>query len=163
MKKKFAELPKKILILMARLMYNTIDSSRTNFLFGDDIKDAITPLGYETELAEDISFLSELFKLNYDTLKEGKLNDNNIIMPELKTIKVEYYEIRTETWKRSYFHTIETYSTNEHIVDELYFSNPDDYEDSINDAYDSDNEKEEYIDGDTENSGIKIVEVNKNK
>ena len=157
MNKKFAELPKKILVLMARLMYQTIDSNRTNILFGDELKDAVSPLGYETELAEDVSFLSELFKLNYNTLKEGKLNDKNIIMPELKKLKVEYYEIRTETWKRSYYHTIETYSTNEHIVDDLYFSNPYNYEDSIDDPYDYDNENSEYIDGDTENSGIKIV------
>ena len=155
MNKKIPNLPKKLLVIMTKLLCHEIGKER--YISDEDIKNAISPMGIEIDSAEEITFLYELLKLNYDNYKN--LNENNIVFPELKKLKVSYYELRVETVKRIYRHEIESYSENLSLIDDAYFRNSWEYEDGIEDVFMTRDEDEEYIDGEVNDSGINKIEI----
>lgn len=87
-------------------------------------------LGIKTNYMADADYVYALIKKNNEHLKNGTLNVDNIIIPELKTAMVTYTETYNEVVDTSYYIEIETYSEGDRDIIDYYLD--DDSSDGIN-------------------------------
>jgi hypothetical protein len=161
MRKNITELPKRVLIILARLMY----FETTSYYELDDytIKHSVSASGFEPETAEEVTFLYELYKLNYDNLKNKTLNENNIVLPQRKKIKILAYQYVNEQKKYLFEEEVFSYSTDFNINEDSFMTN-DKNEDYIGDTIWDDIKSEEVLNSELDEMGVyKIEEVKENK
>lgn len=95
-----------------------------------ELNKASKKLGIKTEYMADADYVYALIKKNIDHLKNGTLNVDNIIIPELKTAMVTYTESHNEIVDTTYYIEIETYSEGNRDIIDYYLD--DDSSDGIN-------------------------------
>ena len=155
------KLPKKVLVLTAKVMHSDL---KNVYIDNDSIKSSVSPLGFEIDTAKEVTFLYELYKLNEKNLESNTLNENNIILPVLKKLKLTFFEERTERIKRFYVHKVLSYSENENILIDAFETNRDNNDDGVDGINgDSNPLTDEYLDGETIDFGLDSVKVIKNK
>jgi hypothetical protein len=155
------KLPKKVLVITAKLMHSDLKNVHID---NDNIKSSVSPLGFEVNTAEEVTFLYELYKLNEKNLENNTLNESNIILPVLKELTLTFFELRAETVKRFYVHNVLSYSENESIIVDAFDNNRDNNDDGIDGIYgDPSPLPDEYLDGETLDYGLDNVKVIENK
>jgi len=149
------------LTVLARLMY--LETTSYKELDDYTIKHCVSASGFEPNTAEEVTFLYELYKLNYDKLKDDALNEDNIILPKRKKIKILAYQYVTEQKKYFFEEEVFSYST-DFIINEDSFMTNDNNEDYIGDTIWDDIKSEDVVDSETDDMGVyKIEEVKENK
>jgi hypothetical protein len=155
------KLPKKVLVITAKLMHSDLKNVHID---NDSIKSSVSPLGFEVNTAEEVTFLYELYKLNEKNLENNTLNESNIILPVLKELTLTFFELRSETVKRFYVHNVLSYSENESIIVDAFDNNRDNNDDGIDGIFgDPSPLPDEYLDGETLDYGLDNVKVIENK
>ena len=152
MEKKITSLSNKFLSIIVKLLYAEIGDDVYKLDEGEILK-SLETLNIECESAEEISFIYELYNLNYSKVDEGTLKESNIIKPTLKKFEVIYYEEVNEFKRYTYSTIMESYTTDRSLIEEVY-TDEQKYDDSVRDNL-FDNEKyDEVIDSDYVQSGI---------
>ena len=152
MEKKITSLSNKFLSIIVKLLYSEIGDDVYKLDEGEILK-SLETLNIECESAEEISFIYELYNLNYSKVDDGTLKESNIIKPTLKKFEVIYYEEVNEFKRYTYSTIMESYTTDRSLIEEVY-TDEQKYDDSVRDNL-FDNEKyDEVIDSDYVQSGI---------
>ena len=138
MESKITGLSNKFLSIIVKLLYAEI-ADDVYQLDEDVILKSLETLNIKCESAKDISFIFELYKLNYSKVDEGTLKDSNIIKPTLKKYEVLYYEGVNEYKIYTYSTTVESYTSDRSLIEEVY-TDEQKYDDSVRDIL-FDNEK----------------------
>ena len=142
------KLSKKTLVVLIKIIYENVDTMSSIDLH--DINKALKKTGISTNLNLDVTFIYELYILNEKNLINKTLNVENIEIPELKSVDVRYYEIRSETITYYYNVNLETFTTKKQVVDNFFRYDGDDY---IDITY-MDSQDRDYGDSETHESGI---------
>lgn len=118
--KKGHERDKKILAKIAKALYSTIlkqnipiDDLENIDFDGNQWTDLLSKVSKVLEIddydLDEISFYTILITENIQLLKENKLNENTIFIPELKDFTFDVTETTSETWERTYSHSFKAY------------------------------------------------------
>ena len=114
----------------------------------DDLNKAIKKLGIYTDFNLDVSFVYEVIQLNEQKFQTNTISIENLILPELKDIEVDYYKTYSEMVTYYYKREFKSYSKKRAIVDNFFRYEGSDYEDV---DYMVEDDKEygdsEYMDG----------------
>ena len=96
----------------------------------------------------DVSFVYEVIQLNEQKFQTNTISIENLILPELKDIEVDYYKTYSEAVTYYYKREFQSYSKKRAIVDNFFRYEGSDYEDV---DYMVEDDKEygdsEYMDG----------------
>ena len=152
MESKITGLSNKLLVIIVKLLYAEIADDVHQLDEGEILK-SLEPLNIKCESAKDISFIFELYKLNYSKVDEGTLKESNIIKPTLKKFEVIYYEDVNEFKRYTYSTTMESYTSNRSLIEEVY-TDDQKYDDSVRDNLFDNQKYDEVIDSDYVQSGI---------
>ena len=156
MESKITGLSNKLLVIIVKLLYAEIGDDVYKLDEGEILK-SLETLNIECESAEEISFIYELYNLNYSKVDDGTLKESNIIKPTLKKFKIMFYEDWTEFKRYGYETEIESYTSDKSLIEEV-FTSEQKYSDSVRDNL-FDNEKYgEVLDSDFGDSGISKIE-----
>ena len=134
----------KTVIMISKLVYQQELSAAFDL---DDLNKAIKKIGIRTELNLDVSFIYEVIQLNADKFNDNTITVENIILPELKQIEVDYYQTYSEVVHSYYKVNFESFSKQKRIVNNFFRYDGDDTVD-INyiEPYDKDYGDSEFID-----------------
>jgi hypothetical protein len=157
MEKKITELSNKLLLLALKLMYADFGVNIKK-IYDDSIIESLSPLDLNLNSAQEITFLYELYKLNYMKIDDDTIRESNIIKPTLKKFKIIYYEDITEYKRYEYATEIESYTTDKSIIQEV-FTDDQKYEDSVRDNLYDNLISDEVLDSDFSNSDIKEIKL----
>ena len=149
------KLGKKALVLLVKICYeefNRGDSIDSFDIY--DLSKAIKKMGFETSSNKDTTFVYELLKLNREKLAENSLTAENIILPGLQEVKIDYYRTVSETVTYYYDVELETYSKDRKILSNYFNYDGDDSVDILyRESYDKD-----YGDSETHDEGIQSID-----
>jgi len=149
------KLSKKALVLLAKICYE--EFKRGDSIDSFDIYDlsaAIKKMGFTTSRNLDTTFVYELLKLNREKLEENSLNAENIILPGLQEVKLDYYRTVNETITYYYNVELDSYSKDKNILGNYFNYDGDDAVDIYyREPYDKD-----YGDSETHDEGISGVD-----
>jgi hypothetical protein len=149
------KLSKKALVLLVKICYeefNRGDSIDSFDIY--DLSGAIKKMGFQTSSNKDTTFVYELLKLNRKKLEENSLTAENIILPGLKEVKIDYYRTVNETITYYYDVELETYSNDRKILSN-YFNY--DGDDSV-DLYYREPYDKNYGESETHDEGIQSID-----
>ena len=139
------KLSPKTIIVISKLVY---ERQGTGTFDLDDLNKAIKKLGIYTDFNLDVSFVYEVIQLNEQKFQTNTISIENLILPELKDIEVDYYKTYSEMVTYYYKREFKSYSKKRAIVDNFFRYEGSDYEDV---DYMVENDKEygdsEYMDG----------------
>ena len=139
------KLSPKTIIVISKLVYETQGTGTFDL---DDLNKAIKKLGIYTDFNLDVSFVYEVIQLNEQKFQTNTISIENLILPELKDIEVDYYKTYSEMVTYYYKREFKSYSKKRAIVDNFFRYEGSDYEDV---DYMVENDKEygdsEYMDG----------------
>ena len=134
----------KTVIMISKLVYEQELSAAFDL---DDLNRAIKKIGIRTELNLDVSFIYEVIQLNADKFKDNTITVENIILPKLKTLEVDYYKTISEMVDYYYKVNVESFSKQKRIVNNFFRYDGDDYVDIDNyQEYDKEYRDSEYLD-----------------
>ena len=135
----------KTVIMISKLVYEQELSAAFDL---DDLNRAIKKIGIRTELNLDVSFIYEVIQLNADKFNDNTITVENIILPKLKTLEVDYYRTYSEMVNYYYRVNVESFSKQKRIVNNFFRYDGDDYVDIDNyQEYDKEYRDSEYLDG----------------
>ena len=111
-------------------------------------------LGIDGRLFDEVGFWYNAMSNNEDSLSDGTLTKDNVVVPQEKNIKLEYMIIEWEKVANTYDDEFTSYFTAEQIEEEFWFFRNEDYLDVgsfrlVN---------KDYIDGEIEDERIVSVE-----
>ena len=139
------KLSPKTIIVISKLVY---ERQGTGTFDLDDLNKAIKKLGIYTDFNLDVSFVYEVIQLNEQKFQTNTISIENLILPELKDIEVDYYKTYSEMVTYYYKREFKSYSKKRAIVDNFFRYEGSDYEDV---DYMVEDDKEygdsEYMDG----------------
>ena len=139
------KLSPRTIIVISKLVY---ERQGTGTFDLDDLNKAIKKLGIYTDFNLDVSFVYEVIQLNEQKFQTNTISIENLILPELKDIEVDYYKTYSEMVTYYYKREFKSYSKKRAIVDNFFRYEGSDYEDV---DYMVENDKEygdsEYMDG----------------
>ena len=139
------KLSPKTIIVISKLVY---ERQGTGTFDLDDLNKAIKKLGIYTDFNLDVSFVYEVIQLNEQKFQTNTISIENLILPELKDIEVDYYKTYSEMVTYYYKKEFQSYSKERAIVDNFFRYEGSDYEDV---DYMVEDDKEygdsEYMDG----------------
>jgi hypothetical protein len=134
----------KTVIMISKLVYEQELSAAFDL---DDLNRAIKKIGIRTELNLDVSFIYEVIQLNADKFANNTITVENIILPKLKTLEVDYYKTISEIVNYYYKVNVESFSKQKRIVNNFFRYDGDDYVDIDNyQEYDKEYRDSEYLD-----------------
>jgi hypothetical protein len=135
----------KTVIMISKLVYQ----QEQNAVFDlDELNHAIKKIGIRTELNLDVSFIFEVIQLNEDKFKDNTITVENIILPELKEVEVDYYRTYSEVVNYYYKINVETFSKKRGIVHNFFKYDGDDFVEIDNyEMYDKEHHDTEFLDG----------------
>ena len=84
------KLSPRTIIVISKLVY---ERQGTGTFDLDDLNKAIKKLGIYTDFNLDVSFVYEVIQLNEQKFQTNTISIENLILPELKDIEVEYIDI----------------------------------------------------------------------
>jgi hypothetical protein len=136
----------KTVIMISKLVYQ----QENNHVFDlVELNHAIKKIGIRTELNLDVSFIFEVIQLNEDKFKDNTITVENIILPELKEVEVDYYRTYSETINRYYRVDLKSFSKKRGIINNFFrYDEGTDYVEIDNyQEYDSEHHDTEFLDG----------------
>ena len=135
----------KTVIMISKLVYQ----QEHNAVFDlDDLNLAIKKIGIKTELNLDVSFIFEVIQLNEDKFNDNTITVENIILPELKKVEVDYYRTYSEVVNYYYKINVESFSKKRGIVNNFFRYEGDDFVEIDNyPEYDKEHHDTEFLDG----------------
>ena len=135
----------KTVIMISKLVYQ----QEQNAVFDlDELNMAIKKIGIRTELNLDVSFIFEVIQLNEDKFDNNTISVENLILPELKELEVDYYKTMSEVVNYYYKVDVKSFSRKKSIVNNFFRYDGDDYIEVDNyHPYDSDHNDSETLDG----------------
>jgi hypothetical protein len=135
----------KTVIMISKLVYQ----QEQNAVFDlDELNMAIKKIGIKTELNLDVSFIFEVIQLNEDKFNDNTITVENIILPELKKVEVDYYRTYSEVVNYYYKINVETFSKKRGIVQNFFRYDGDDFVEIDNyPEYDKEHHDTEFLDG----------------
>jgi hypothetical protein len=134
----------KTVIMISKLVYEQELSAAFDL---DDLNRAIKKIGINTNLNLDVSFIYEVIQLNADKFNDNTITVENIILPKLKTLEVDYYETKSEVIHSYYKVNLESFSKQKRIVNNFFSYDGDDTVDvNYIEPYDKDYGDSEFID-----------------
>jgi hypothetical protein len=114
----------KTVIMISKLVYQ----QEQNHVFDlDELNTAIKKIGIRTELNLDVSFIYEVIQLNEDKFDNNTITVENVILPELKEVEVDYYKTMSEAVNYYYKVDVKTFSKKRGIVQNFFRYDGDDY------------------------------------
>lgn len=135
----------KTVIMISKLVYQ---QEKDNTFDLDELNTAIKKIGIRTELNLDVSFIYEVIQLNEDNFHNNTISVENLILPELKTLEVDYYKTMSEVVNYYYKIEVESFSKQKRIVNNFFRYDGDDFVEVDNyHPYDSDHNDSETLDG----------------
>ena len=139
------KLSPKTIIVISKLVY---EREGTGTFDLHDLNKAIKKLGIYTDFNLDVSFVYEVIQLNEQKFQTNTISIENLILPELKDIEVDYYKTYSEMVTYYYKKEFQSYSKERAIVNNFFRYEGSDYEDV---DYMVEDDKEygdsEYMDG----------------
>ena len=120
------KLSPRTIIVISKLVY---ERQGTGTFDLDDLNKAIKKLGIYTDFNLDVSFVYEVIQLNEQKFQTNTISIENLILPELKDIEVDYYKTYSEMVTYYYKKEFQSYSKKRAIVDNFFSSEGSDYED----------------------------------
>jgi hypothetical protein len=139
------KLSPKTVIMISKLVYQ---QEKDNTFDLDELNVAIKKIGVRTELNLDVSFIYEVIQLNEDNFHDNTITIENLILPELKTLEVDYYKTVSEVVNHYYKVEVDSFSKQKRIVNNFFRYDGDDYIEVENYVpYDSEHHDTEYLDG----------------
>lgn len=139
------KLSPKTIIVISKLVYGNQGSGTFDL---DDLNKAIKKLGIYTDFNLDVSFVYEVIQLNEQKFQTNTISIENLILPELQDLDVEYYKTYSEIVTYYYQKDIQSYSKKKAIVDNFFRYEGSDYIDiDYATEYDKDYGDSEYLDG----------------
>jgi len=136
----------KTVIMISKLVYQ----QENNHVFDlDELNHAIKKIGIRTNLNLDVSFIFEVIQLNESKFNDNTITVENIILPELKEVEVDYYRTYSETVNYYYKVDVKTFSKKRGIINNFFrYDEGDDYVEIDNyQEYDKEHHDTEYLDG----------------
>ncbi len=131
--------------MISKLVYQ---QEKDNTFDLDELNTAIKKIGIRTELNLDVSFIYEVIQLNEDKFYDDTITVENLILPELKTLEVDYYKTMSEVVNYYYKIEVESFSKQKRIVNNFFRYDGDDFVEVDNyHPYDSDHNDSETLDG----------------
>jgi len=89
-----------------------------------------------------------VIQLNADNFNNNTISVENLILPELKELEVDYYKTMSEVVNYYYRVDVKSFSRKKSIVDNFFRYDGDDYiEVENNSPYDSEHRDTEYLEG----------------
>ena len=135
----------KTVIMISKLVYQ---QEKNNVFDLDELNMAIKKIGIRTELNLDVSFIFEVIQLNEDKFDNNTITVENIILPELKEVEVDYYKTMSEVVNYYYKVDVKTFSKKRGIMQNFFRYDGDDYIEVDNyHPYDSDHHDSEFLEG----------------
>ena len=135
----------KTVIMISKLVYQQ-ETGNTFDL--DELNTAIKKIGIRTELNLDVSFIYEVIQLNEDKIHDNTITVENLILPELKTLEVDYYKTMSEVVNYYYKIEVESFSKQKRIVNNFFRYDGDDNIDvDYYTPYDTEHRDTESLDG----------------
>ena len=139
------KLSPKTIIVISKLVYGNQGSGTFDL---DDLNKAIKKLGIHTDFNLDVSFVYEVIQLNEQKFQTNTISIENLILPELQDLDVEYYKTYSEIVTYYYQKDLQSYSKKKAIVDNFFRYEGSDYVDI---DYLTEDDKDygdtEYLDG----------------
>jgi hypothetical protein len=114
----------KTVIMISKLVYQ---NEKNNVFDLDELNTAIKKIGIRTELNLDVSFIYEVIQLNEDKFDNNTITVENVILPELKEVEVDYYKTMSEAVNYYYKVDVKTFSKKRGIVQNFFRYDGDDY------------------------------------
>jgi hypothetical protein len=140
----------KTVIMISKLVYQ---QEKNNVFDLDELNMAIKKIGIRTELNLDVSFIYEVIQLNEDKFNDNTITVENIILPELKEVEVDYYKTMSEAVNYYYKIDVKSFSTKKSIVNNFFRYYCDDFVEVDNyHPY-----VKEYTDSEVLDSGINAI------
>lgn len=135
----------KTVIMISKLVYQ----QEQNAVFDlDELNRAIKKIGIRSDLNLDVSFIYEVIQLNEDNFHNNTISVENLILPELKELEVDYYKTMSEVVNYYYKVDVKSFSTKKSIVNNFFRYDGDDYiEVENNSPYDKEFNDSEFLDG----------------
>jgi hypothetical protein len=136
----------KTVIMISKLVYQ----QENNHVFDlVELNHAIKKIGIRTELNLDVSFIFEVIHLNEDKFKDNTITVENIILPELKEVEVDYYRTYSETVNYYYRVDLKSFSKKRGIINNFFrYDEGSDYVEIDNyQEYDKEHHDTEFLDG----------------
>jgi hypothetical protein len=135
----------KTVIMISKLVYQ---NEKNNVFDLDELNMAIKKIGIRTELNLDVSFIYEVIQLNEDKFNNNTISVENLILPELRELEVDYYRTYSETVNYYYKVDVKSFSKKKSIVNNFFRYEGDDYIDLDNTReYDREFNDSELLDG----------------
>ena len=140
----------KTVIMISKLVYQ---QEKNNVFDLDELNTAIKKIGIRTELNLDVIFIYEVIQLNEDKFNNNTISVENLILPELKELEVDYYKTVSEAVNYYYKVDVKSFSTKKSIVNNFFRYDGDDFVEVDNyHPYDK-----EYTDSEVLYSGINDI------
>jgi hypothetical protein len=146
----------RLLIMMKKsFQYATRKPYLTNQRFYD-IQEELKIFNIESITVKEYSFIIEFFKLNAENLLNKTLTVENVILPELKKVKLEYFQYETYTEEKMWKEEVETYSTEKLVCKQFFDGESNGAEDAI-DVFNTDPDSDRITDSTIDGETIKII------
>jgi hypothetical protein len=136
----------KTVIMISKLVYQ----QENNHVFDlVELNHAIKKIGIRTELNLDVSFIFEVIQLNESRFNDNTITVENIVLPELKEVEVDYYRTYSETVNYYYKVDLKSFSKKRGIINNFFrYDEGADYVEIDNyQEYDKEHHDTEYLDG----------------
>ena len=120
------------------------------------IDEELRIFGIESITVKEYSFIIEFFKLNNENLTNKTLTVENVILPELKKVKLNYFLYETYTEEKIWNQEVETYSTEKQVCKQFFDGESNQAEDAI-DIYSTSPDSDRITDSTVDGDGIHII------
>jgi len=157
--KKIYEQPIGKLLIMMRKSYQ--DANMRSYLTDElfyKIQEGLTIFSIESITVKEYSFIVEFFKLNAENLTNKTLTKENVILPEVKKVKVKYFQYETYTEEKIWNQEVETYSTEKQVCKQFFQGESNRAEDAI-DIYSTNPDYDRITDSQFDGDGIHIDNI----
>jgi hypothetical protein len=158
MKKIYEQPIEKILIMMRKSFEEAKKRSDLTHDMFYKIDEELRIFGIESITVKEYSFIIEFFKLNNENLTNKTLTKENVILPELKKVKLQYFQYETYTEERMWRQEVETYSTEKQVCKQFFDGESNQAEDAI-DIYSTSPDSDRITDSTVDGDGIHIDKI----
>jgi hypothetical protein len=156
MKKIYEQPIGKILIMMRKSFEDAKKRSDLTHDMFYKIDEELRIFGIESITVKEYSFIIEFFKLNNENLTNKTLTVENVILPELKKVKLNYFLYETYTEEKIWNQEVETYSTEKQVCKQFFDGESNQAEDAI-DIYSTSPDSDRITDSTVDGDGIHII------
>lgn len=112
--------------------------------------------GTEITTIKELSFISEFFNLNKENLINKTLTKENVIIPQLKMVEVEFVVLESSSTRKKFKGDFETYSKSKKILSNFFEGDYNQADDSI-DTYYEEPDDTDYLENERTDSYVGSV------